>query len=79
MICASELFCFVEDKSLLKVGDKVKDRDGTIGKVIEIKDSGKWIRFECRPYAHLANLICRPEKAVRIRKFWNMRENLIKI
>jgi len=68
-----------KEKSPLKTGDRIKDCDSTIGKVIEIKDAGKWIRYECRPYSCLANLITNPKKAMRIRKFWNMRRNLIKI
>ena len=58
----------------MKVGDIVKDRDGTIGKVIEVR--GKWIRVRCRPYLYLANLICDPKKAKRVRNFWNMEKNL---
>ncbi len=59
---------------MLKVGDIVKDKDGTLGKVIEVKDT--WARIECRPHAILANLICHPKKAMRIRKLWNMEQNL---
>jgi len=57
-----------------KIGDMVKDKDGTLGKIVEIK--GTWSRFECRPYACLANIICNPKKAVRVRRFWNMNKNL---
>ena len=63
----------------LKVGDTIKDADGTVGKVIEIKDNGRWIRYKCRPHACLANLICEPQKAMQIRKFWGMRKYLTKI
>ena len=77
--CTQERPCFIEEKSLLKIGDKVKDCDGTVGKVIEIRDNGNWIRLECQPYMCLSNLICYPKKAKRIRKLWNMRRNLIRI
>lgn len=76
--CTPELSCFIEEKSPLKIGDTIKDCDGTIGKVIEIKDAGSWVRYRCRPHACLADLICRPEKAMHVRRFWNMRRNLIK-
>ena len=61
----------------LKIGDKIKDKDGTIGIVIEVKD--KWIRFKCRPYAILSNYLSGHGDVLRIRKFWNMRKNLEKI
>jgi len=66
--------------SILKIGDKIKDKDGTIGIVVEIKDDGRWIRFKCRPYAILPNYLSgNGGNVMRIRKFWNMRKNLIKI
>jgi len=61
----------------LEIGDKIKDRDGTVGIVIEKK--GDWVRFKCRPYAIMPNLLIGDKDGMRIRRFWNMRKNLTKI
>ena len=61
----------------IKVGDHIRDRDNTLGRVIEVKDD--WVRYECRPYACLANIICNPKHAMRVRRFWNMRRNVVKV
>ena len=59
---------------MLAIGDIVKDRDGTIGKVIEVRED--WARYSCRPYLCLADLICKSKHAMRVRNFWNMEKNL---
>lgn len=64
---------------MFNIGDRVKDNDGTIGNIIEIRESGRWIRIKCMPYMHLANLINDPKKAKRIRKLWTMGSFLSKI
>ena len=33
----------------MKIGDRVKDKDGTIGIIVELR--GTWVRYKCRPYA----------------------------
>ena len=66
-------------RNLLKIGDKIKDIDNTIGVVVETAENGNWIRYKCRPYLCPANLICNPKLANRVRLFWNMRKNLKKI
>ena len=64
---------------MFNVGDIVRDNDGTVGIIIEIREKGRWIRFECLPCMHPANLITDPGKAKRIRKLWTMGNFLSKI
>ena len=64
---------------MFNVGDRVKDKDGTIGIIIEIREGGRWIRFKCMPHMCVANLINDPGKAKRIRKLWTMGSFIHKI
>ena len=64
---------------MFNTGDRVRDKDGTIGIIIEIRENGRWIRFKCMPYMHLANLINNPRKAKRVRKLWTMGSFLSKV
>lgn len=63
--------------SLLNIGDKVKDNDGVPGIVVEIKDNGDWIKYECRPWFHGCDIISGKYK--KKRTFWTMRKHLTKI
>ena len=57
----------------MEIGDRVKDQDGTIGIIVELK--GTWVRYRCRPYAILANLLTGKD-VLRERVFWNMKRNV---
>ena len=64
---------------MFNIGDRVKDKDGTIGTIIEIRENGRWIRMECMPYMCTANLIVDPTRAKRVRKLWTMGSFIHKI
>jgi len=60
----------------MQIGDKITDNDGTTGIIIETAKDGRWIRYKCRPYAILANLLTNRKEVFRERTFWAMRKNL---
>jgi hypothetical protein len=65
---------------MFAVGDKVTDKDGIVGIVTETRIDGTWIRYKCRPNAHLCELLSgNIKKYKRIRYFWIMHTNLKKI
>lgn len=53
-----------------KIGDNVIDPDGTQGIVTEIRND--WVRYKCRPYCILANLLTNDKNFKREREFWTM-------
>lgn len=59
----------------MKPGDKIIDADGTIGIITEVRDDG-WVRFKCRPYCILPNLLTGEGDVMRVREFWALSKNL---
>jgi len=66
----------MEPGETFAIGDRIIDRDNTVGIVIAIAEKGRWVQYRCRPYATMANLLTQNPNFMRDRVFWNMRKNI---